>query len=334
MQTEIENKLTLAEIGNLWVDYMNNSAALCVLKYFNEKAVEKDIKSLLKFALDLSEKRVNNIKNIYKQENLPVPVGFTDTDVDITAPRLFSDSFFLLYAQNLSKIGMVNYVNFLSLISRADIRNFFMKALDSAVELNDKASSLMMSKELFVKAPSAPISEQIDYVGKKDFIKDMIGDKRPLTAIEVSNIFSNIQTNVVGKAFVTGFSQVAKSMQIKQYFLNGIEMSSDHIDTFAKILREDGLSASTTWDVAVMNITVAPFSEKLMLFHLVTINANGISSYGTSLAASLRRDLQTLYTRLGAKIGKYAQDGIDIIIENGWFEQPPQIAKNNELVKV
>ncbi|MGE4282768.1 MAG: DUF3231 family protein [Clostridia bacterium] len=332
MQKNIENKLTSTETGNLWTMYMSDSMAICVLKYFYEKVIDSDIKSILKFTLDISQKHIQFITKVFEQENIPIPIGFTDTDVDTTAPRLYSDSFFLIYLQNMSRLGMIAYSSTLALMSRSDIRKFYSNALTSSLELCERTSSAMISKEIFVHPPFAPVPEQIDFVSKKNFIKDWIGDKRPLTAIEAAHLFGNIQTNAVGKALIDGFSQVTKSKQLRQYMLRGIDIATNHIKSFSTILMLGGLSASTTWDVAVMNSTTTPFSDKLMMFHVDALIASGVGNYGASLAVSIRRDLQTLYPKLMAEIGKYAQDGADIMIEHAWLEQSPQLINHDALV--
>ncbi|MEK3887498.1 DUF3231 family protein [Bacillus sp. FSL K6-3431] len=38
------------------------------------------------------------------------------------------------------------------------------------------------------------------------------------------------------------------------------------------------------------------------------------------------QDLGLVYTRLMAKIAKYAEEGANIMIDNGWMEEPPKAA--------
>lgn len=44
---------------------------------------------------------------------------------------------------------------------------------------------------------------------KQGFFWDIFGEKRPLIALEVSNLYSNLQRNALGAATLIGFSQVA-----------------------------------------------------------------------------------------------------------------------------
>ena len=44
---------------------------------------------------DLSNQHFTELTNLFNQEELTIPDGFTDNDVNINAPRLFADSFYL-----------------------------------------------------------------------------------------------------------------------------------------------------------------------------------------------------------------------------------------------
>ena len=46
-----------------------------------------------------------------------------------------------------------------------------------------------------------------------------------------------------------------------------------------------------------------------------------------------RRDLALKYTILMADIGRYAEDGAQLLIKHGWLEQPPLASDRNELAE-
>ncbi|WP_307439756.1 DUF3231 family protein [Bacillus sp. V2I10] len=55
-------------------------------------------------------KKIFNSKNkLFQNEKFPIPHGFTDEDVDINAPRLFSDVFMLLYLRQMGISGVGSY---------------------------------------------------------------------------------------------------------------------------------------------------------------------------------------------------------------------------------
>ena len=82
-------KLTSAEMGKLWVTYIGNTMAKCVLRYYLQHVEDQDIKKVLENALTLSESLVKNTKDIFSGEDFPLPIGFTEEDVNLEAPRLF-----------------------------------------------------------------------------------------------------------------------------------------------------------------------------------------------------------------------------------------------------
>jgi hypothetical protein len=56
-----------------------------------------------------------------------------------------------------------------------------------------------------------------------------------------------------------------------------------------------------------------------------------IAHYGRSLGLSPRRDLGANYVRLTAEIALFTEDGANIMIDNGWLEQPPHATDRDQL---
>ena len=67
-------KLTSAEMGKLWVTYVGNTMAKCVLRYYLQHVEDQDIKKVLENALSLSESLVKNTKDIFIGEDFPLPI--------------------------------------------------------------------------------------------------------------------------------------------------------------------------------------------------------------------------------------------------------------------
>lgn len=57
MQGGHETRLTSSEISVVWSSYQNNSFSKCVLKYFLENVDDPEVKSVLNFALEISQKK-------------------------------------------------------------------------------------------------------------------------------------------------------------------------------------------------------------------------------------------------------------------------------------
>ncbi|MDD4239060.1 MAG: DUF3231 family protein [Desulfotomaculaceae bacterium] len=58
----------------------------------------------------------------------------------------------------------------------------------------------------------------------------------------------------------------------------------------------------------------------------------GITNTAVSLASSPRLDLALMYGRLIVQTADFANDGIKIMIDNGWLEEPPRYVDRSELV--
>lgn len=88
------NTLTAAELSGLWLQYMGDSMAICVYKYFLNIVENNEIKPILEFALQLSESHVTKIPEFLHSANYQVPIGFTENDVNVNAPVCFLTNFY------------------------------------------------------------------------------------------------------------------------------------------------------------------------------------------------------------------------------------------------
>lgn len=163
----------------------------------------------------------------------------------------------------------------------------------------------------------------MDFVKKESFLTGFVSDKRPLTVFEITSLFSNAQLNALGNVLLTGFIQISKSKDLLKYFMSGKELSNKYYRDFSNILLGEELAVPPSYAGEVMDSTVSPFSKKLMLFHSTWLTSLGLSTYGTALASVQRRDLTALYVKVMAQVGIYANDGVKLMIENEWMEQPP-----------
>lgn len=70
-----------------------------------------------------------------------------------------------------------------------------------------------------------------------------------------------------------------------------------------------------------------------MLFHTQALVNYAIGYYGAGLAGSFRRDLAAKLTQVIGEDLLLVEDGINIMIDNGWLEQIPQADDREELVR-
>jgi hypothetical protein len=323
METRHNPNLVSTELTNLWTQYMSDSMAICVLNYMLKKVEDDEIRSILEFSLSLSKRHIQTIKTFFQEENYPIPYGFIDEDVNLEAPRLFSDSLFLKYMHIMAAHGLTAYAIAFTTSVRSDMRKYYSECNMETMELFNRSLDLLLSKGLYTRPPYLYPPVMAQYVKKQGFLTGWFGNRRPLNGIEISNITFNMNKTVLGKAVVLGFSQVAQSQDVREYLMRGTQLSSKHLEIFSSLLHEDNLPSPPSWDSEVTNSTVAPFSDKLIMFHTGVLTQTAVAFYGAGLAVCMRRDLALQYTRLATEMEQYGEDGANILINNGWMEQPP-----------
>ncbi|WP_188455073.1 DUF3231 family protein [Virgibacillus oceani] len=331
---DLNIQLTSAEHAQIWGAYQNASLTSAVLKYFDKKTEDGEIKPVIQDALALELSHLSKLKQIFEKENFPIPIGFTDNDINADAPRLYTDNFMLHYAIQMGQLGMVAFSTAIPMVTREDIYIFYSEGLRQYNEIHQKALLIALTKGLFVKPPAIPLLKEIDFVKKQSFLTGWFGERRPLTGMEITNLYSNMQRNNLGIATLTGFSQVAKSKEVKDYLVRGIEIAKKHVNVFSSVLSEGDIPTPSGSDSMVTQANeVSPFSDKLIMSHVTAMITLGIAFYGMSITTNIRRDLVTTYTRLSAEIALYSEDGANIMIDNEWLEEPPRMVDREELSK-
>jgi hypothetical protein len=328
---EHKTRLTAPEISALWMQYLNDTLADCFNQYALAKLESSDIASVYEFASSIANDHIHHIKRYLTEEQFPIPNGFSDVDVDVGAPQLYSDEFLLHYLYVMTLHGLTGYAVSLSTASRPDIREYYRNCTDQTMELNERVTNLLQEKGLYIRPPYVNPPEKALFVEHKSFLTGWFGKRRPLNSIEISNITFNMNKMSCGMATLLGFSQVAQLEEVRAYLHRGNKLAGKHMEVFQSVFREDHLSAPISWDSMVLNSTIAPFSDKLMMYHTNFLNSSTVAFYGAAMAVCMRKDLSVHYERLILETMKYAKEGTDLMILNGWLEQPPMAEDRNSL---
>lgn len=316
--------LTTGEIANLWTQYMSDSLAICVLSHAIETTQDKKVKEILEFARSLSEAHIEKVQHFFNLEDFPIPKGFkVEEDVNFNAPALFTDTFMLVYMLIMTIHGLTGYAGAVSTSVRADQRKFFIECNVEAMELHTRIVELMVEKGIYSKPPRINIPKKVDFVHNQSYLTGWFGDKRPLNAIEISGTSYNMQKTVVKVVLEIAFGQVCQTKELRKYYQRGKEICKKQFDILSAILSMEDLSSPQSWVSEITDSTIPPYSDKLMLFHTVIMVSAGVGYLGAALSVSQRRDIALKYTYLMADIGRYAEDGAQLLIKNGWLEQPP-----------
>lgn len=328
-----ESKITATELAALWSQYMNDSLSRCILRYFIHHVKDEDIGAVLQYALKLSESHLQKVKEFLTNENYPIPIGFTDEDVTVEAPPLFTDTYTLVYIQVMAIHGLTRYSGAIGNCFSEEQRKYFIQVNTETMELYDRATHVLLHKGIISKPPTLNNHQKVDFVKKQSFLTGWLGKRRPINAIEISGTYLNMQKTMAKIVLELGFSQTAQSSDVRKYMERGRKLCQDHLKILSSMLTEDNLHIPRTFETEVTDSTIPPFSDKLMMFHIATLLSSAIGYYGEALSMCQRRDLSANYVRMVTEMGVLAEDGMNLLIENGWMEQPPLATDHEDLAK-
>jgi hypothetical protein len=335
MKATHNTRLSSTEIACLWTVYISDSLSICLTKHLLQHNRTPELRELLDRTLALSQTHTEKISAIFRSEDFPIPQGFTDEDLNPSAPALFTDIFSLSYVYGMGRIGLVTYGNIVSTVARPDIRKFFSQCLQSTTELYNTSVDLMLAKGIYDRPPMIPYPRHVEFLKKKEsLISKWLEEKRPLNVVEISEIFFNIERNYFGLILLTGFIQVARNETIKRHLTKGKQLVLKQIQFLNQLLVEDDLLGTIMVNSEVTDSTVTPFSDKLVMFLISTLNSTGLAYIGHALSTSARVDLSTGYARLIPEIMQYGKEGFSIMIDRAWLEQPPLAPDRKAMAKV
>jgi hypothetical protein len=325
--------LTAPEISSLWTQYMFETMSICFIKYALEHLEDEDIIEIYKHSLELSERHIQKVKEFFVGEGIPIPKGFTDEDVNIHAPRLFQDPFYLYYIYIMTLQGLTGYSLSVGTSIRADLRKYYISCNTETMMLFERTIETMLTKGLYSRPPVLSPPEAIDFVKHQSFLTGWFGEKRPLTGIEIGDITFNMNKMHMHVALKVGFSQVAASKKVRQYINRGKEISNKHIAAFGKVFRDEMLNSPMSWQSHVTSSTTSPFSDKWLMYQVQLSSQIAIAFYGTALSVTSRADIAEKYIVMTGELVRYVEDGANLMIENGWLEEPPKASDRRALSK-
>jgi hypothetical protein len=318
------NTLTAAEVSALWLQYLGDSMAICVYKYFLNIVENNEIKPILEFALQLAESHITKITEFLDNANFQIPIGFTENDVNVNAPRLFSDQFLLFYSYIMTIHGITAYGLAVTNTERQDIQDYFFDCTVSSKELFQKIVELAKNQPKYTSVPSIPSPHGVEFMESPGFISNLIGDKRPLNSSEISTLFFNSTKTGFVSSLSLAFSQVAVREDVRNFMLKNVKLAGKDAESFDTILQQDHLPIPEKWDDEITNSTVSPFSDKLIMFHAGFLVNAALTYYGASLGSSYRSDIIVNYSKVFTHAMEAGAISYNIMVKHGWLEKQPE----------
>ncbi|RIX50060.1 DUF3231 family protein [Paenibacillus nanensis] len=320
-------KLSASELGALWMTYHKKTMILRILEYFMEKSDDNKAKSLMSGLHESLHQKVVEIKKMFENEGAAVPVGFTEEDLHLEAPKLWDNGFDIMFCRVLKEISMGMYVLHMTISYREDMIKLYKQLTDLTQTYYNHFTQYLLEKNLLPRPNFTNMPQSADYIHNKDYMKgtNLFGHKRSINTVEFGILYHIIETNITGMQLMKGFAQCSKDEDAQKYFQKGHKLAKDILKEAGEILQENTIQPSATPGGTVTNATAAPFSDKLMMFCTYLLGGFSIGSSGFSAAFNLRNDVAAQSAVFAKDIYAYTIEGAKLMIAKGWFEEPPKM---------
>lgn len=320
-------KMSSSELGAIWMTYHKKSLILRMLEYFIEKSDDQKATDLMSELWNQLHPKIIEMKNALENEGAAVPTGFTKNDVNLEAPNLWDNGFDIMFCRVLKEISMGMYVLHLTMSYRQDIIKLYRDMSEITEVFYGHFTQYLLDKNLYTRPTYVTMPKSTDYITDKDYLKgtNIFGKKRGLNTVEFGYMYHTIETNITGMQLLNGFIQTTKDEDVKKYFTQGRELSKEIINETSDFLLENNIQPPATPGGTVTNSTIAPFSEKLMMFCNYILCGLTLGAGGFSAGFSLRNDLQIDNAIIAKDTFQYQRNGVKLMISKGWLEEPPKM---------
>jgi hypothetical protein len=329
--------ITSSELGTLWLTYQEKTMILRMLEYFIEKADDEKAKVIMTNLYGEIDLFVAKITETLQNEGAVIPVGFSSQDVNKEVPKLYDNGFDIMFIRLLKEISMGLHSLNLTMSYREDIVMLYKDLTAITQNYYNLCTQYLLEKGMLARPPYVSMPSSVEFVKDKNYLSGLainpFTEKRTLNTVEVAHLHHSIESNITGMQMITGFAQCANDGEVKKFFNEGTELAKGIIKELIETLLESGIQIPQPSGGNATRSTVAPFSDKLMMYctSLFCSFSMGSSSLGT--AFSLRNDLPAKMTIFMKDIFEYAHKGGKIMIKNGWMEEPPQMEERRQIIK-
>ncbi|PLS08593.1 DUF3231 family protein [Neobacillus cucumis] len=321
----MKNKLSVSDLANLWKVYMIENLLIPIKIPMIQTCKDEEIKSALSLGLEISIKYVQKIAEFYEEVQHPIPKGFAVQDhVNQQAPALFTDNYYLYYINEMSKLGFRTLPQAIEQTENKELLKIWYEAFEDYKNLYNKSTEILKNKNLFPQPPELPIPKKIEFIKHNNYLGNWAGIKRPLNAEEILRVHGTAYRNEISKTLLIGLSKVTKDQEIKKFLERGIKNANKIIGDMHQVLINENLEPPLPLHNEVMDSTISPYSEKLILVHVAQMGSGAIGIYGSDLAAVFRKDLAFKFIKIIGEAILYGEDGMDLLIKRGWIESPPK----------
>ena len=320
-------KMSSTELGSLWLTYHKKTLILRMLEYFIEKADDEEAKNLMSGLWEQLHPKVIEIQSMFENEGAACPGGFTKKDVNLDAPRLWENGFDIMLSRVLKEISTALYALHLTISYREDIINFYKQLTKITETYYNLFTQYLLKRSILQRPNYVTMPTSIDFITDKQYMKgtSILGQKRPLNTLEFGVLYRSFESNITGMQLLKGFAQCTEDKESHKYFTKGMELSKELVKECGEIFLENNIQPPATPGGTVTNSTMAPFSERLMMFCNYLLGGMGLGGQGFSGILLWRNDLITKTGIQAKDVFEYIREGVILMMSKGWLEEPPKM---------
>jgi hypothetical protein len=319
--------MSSTELGALWMTYQKKTMILRILEYFIKHADDAEAKRLMSGLWEQLHPMVIEMESMFEKEGAVIPKGFTEEDVNLEAPKLWENSFDIMFCRILKEISTGMYALHLTIAYREDIVEFYKRLTEITGSYYNQFTQYLLKKSLLPRPTFIMMPKSIDFITDKQYMKgtNILGHKRQLNTVEFGLLYHAIETNITGIQLMRGFAQCAKDEDVQKYFTKGMELSKEILKEDEDILLQNNIQTPATPGGTVTGSTIAPFSEKLMMFCTHLLGSFSLGGGGFSATMLWRNDLVTKVGVQGKDVFEFTRKGTMLMMTKGWLEEPPKM---------
>lgn len=325
MNKQFTETLTANEISNAWSAFMKNSMEIKFFAYFAETTEDPEISAMVVKMLNHRKRGTRYLEVIFQTENFAVPLGFTDEDVSINAPKVFSDSFILSFCYDIVLFSISVFSSALLDCVRTDIREYFEQSLEENIKVRKEIIELQKSKGIYLSFPKVTIDNEVDLEQEMSFLNSIFGDTRPINVSEIANLSRIINRAQFSKMVFVTFEKISTLEHLSKHFSKGKDEIQRVLDVLTLVLDKENIPISSSSDYQILDIKFPPFSNKLMLFFVnMCLGIFCFNMLTLAATSCLRPDLILKISKITHDLKFYYMEGVKLYIKEGWLERPPQ----------
>lgn len=320
-------KPTAGEMANIWQFIISNQAQLCLLEHWIVHAEDKDLQKMLQQSKHAANSIIQQGLELYLKAGFPKPIGFSlDKDVHLDAPRLMSDKLILISLQILSEYGVYGYGLTYGKTTTPEVLSYFETCINYSIDLYKNYTKILKKRGYEHNPVYIPVPTEAEMVNNQSFLAGWWGEQRPVTALEIDSLIFGLRGVILAKTFFMVFSQIAGDTKVKKFCERGKQLTGKRVEKIQSLNTSENLPFQATHETEITDSTISPFSDKLIMFESLALSQIAIARYGNALSSVVRRDLSTMFAFYIVETGTFLDDGLEIMIEKQWLEQPPLAA--------